>query len=132
MRKAIVMMLLAVTSSSTAAAWAKNYFWLIAALALACFAPGVAAQVSSGTAFAVAPGLLITNQHVVAGCSSIEILAADGHIDHCGGTAQLSKELGMPVEGPHIEDRFPNRVPVTSLALSGDWISPCQGGERAI
>jgi endonuclease G len=33
---------------------AKNYFWLVAALALACFAPDVAAQVSSGTAFAVA------------------------------------------------------------------------------
>src|SRR3989304_7333302 len=29
-----------------------------------------------------------------------------GHMDHCGGTAQLSKELGLPVEGPHIEDRF--------------------------
>ena len=56
----------------------KNYFWLIVALALACFAPGVAAQVSSGTAFAVAPALLITNQHVIAGCSSIDVFAADG------------------------------------------------------
>jgi hypothetical protein len=57
---------------------AKNYFWLVAALALACFAPGVAAQVTSGTAFAVAPGLLITNQHVIAGCSSVDVIAADG------------------------------------------------------
>lgn len=55
---------------------AKNYFWLV--VALTCFAPRVAAQVSSGTAFAVAPGLLITNQHVVAGCSFIEVIAADG------------------------------------------------------
>lgn len=57
---------------------AKNYFWLVVALALACFAPGVAAQVSSGTAFAVAPGLLITNQHVIAGCSSVDVFAVDG------------------------------------------------------
>ena len=52
----------------------KN-FWFIAAL---LFTPYVAAQVSSGTAFAVAPGLLATNQHVVAGCSSVDVLAADG------------------------------------------------------
>src|SRR3989304_10470128 len=57
---------------------AKNYFWFVAVLWLGCFVPSVAAQVSSGTAFAVAPGLLITNQHVIAGCSSIEIIAADG------------------------------------------------------
>ena len=56
----------------------KIYFWLLAALALACFAPGVAAQVSSGTAFAVAPGLLVTNQHVIAGCRSVDVIAADG------------------------------------------------------
>ena len=35
-----------------------------------------------------------------------KILLTHGHIDHCGGTAQLSRELGLPVEGPHIEDRF--------------------------
>jgi hypothetical protein len=50
-------------------------FWLIAAF---LFAPYAAAQVTSGTAFAVAPGLLVTNQHVVGGCSSVEVLASDG------------------------------------------------------
>ena len=40
---------------------AKNYGWLVTAFALACLAPGVAAQVSSGTAFAVAPALLAAN-----------------------------------------------------------------------
>ena len=35
-----------------------------------------------------------------------KILLTHGHMDHCGGTAQLSKELGLPVEGPHIDDRF--------------------------
>ncbi len=35
-----------------------------------------------------------------------KILLTHGHIDHCGGTAQLSRELGLPVEGPHPDDRF--------------------------
>jgi len=33
---------------------------------------------SSGTGFAVAPGLLVTNQHVVAGCQKLEVLSGDG------------------------------------------------------
>ena len=52
----------------------KN-LWLIAAL---LFAPYAAGQVSSGTAFAVAPGLLVTNHHVVDGCASVEVVASDG------------------------------------------------------
>ena len=52
----------------------KN-LWLIAAL---LFAPYAVAQISSGTAFAVAPGLLVTNQHVVEGCASVEVVASDG------------------------------------------------------
>lgn len=35
-----------------------------------------------------------------------KILLTHGHIDHCGGTAQLAAELGLPVEGPHRDDRF--------------------------
>lgn len=35
-----------------------------------------------------------------------KILLTHGHIDHCGGTAQLSQELGLPIEGPHVDDRF--------------------------
>ena len=35
-----------------------------------------------------------------------KILLTHGHIDHCGGTAQLAQELGLPVEGPHLDDRF--------------------------
>ncbi|MDO6415873.1 MBL fold metallo-hydrolase [Sphingomonas sp. BIUV-7] len=34
------------------------------------------------------------------------LLVTHGHIDHCGGTAILAKELGVPIEGPHAEDRF--------------------------
>ncbi len=35
-----------------------------------------------------------------------KILLTHGHIDHCGGTSQLSRERGLPVEGPHSDDRF--------------------------
>lgn len=45
---------------------------------LMLFVCSAKAQVSSGTAFSVAPQLLITNQHVVADCSTIEVVAPDG------------------------------------------------------
>ena len=35
-----------------------------------------------------------------------KILITHGHIDHAGGTAKLARELGVPIEGPHPEDRF--------------------------
>lgn len=35
-----------------------------------------------------------------------KLLVTHGHIDHCGGTGILARELGVPIEGPHEEDRF--------------------------
>jgi hydroxyacylglutathione hydrolase len=35
-----------------------------------------------------------------------KILLTHGHIDHCGGAALLSEQFGLPVEGPHVDDRF--------------------------
>jgi hydroxyacylglutathione hydrolase len=35
-----------------------------------------------------------------------KLLVTHGHIDHCGGTAILAAELGVPIEGPQEEDRF--------------------------
>ena len=35
-----------------------------------------------------------------------KILVTHGHIDHCGQAGILAKELGVPIEGPHEEDRF--------------------------
>lgn len=35
-----------------------------------------------------------------------KILITHGHIDHCGEAGKLAKELGVPIEGPHEEDRF--------------------------
>jgi glyoxylase-like metal-dependent hydrolase (beta-lactamase superfamily II) len=40
------------------------------------------------------------------GATLEKILLTHGHIDHCGGTAELSRRLQLPVEGPHEEDRF--------------------------
>ncbi len=35
-----------------------------------------------------------------------KVLLTHGHIDHCGGTAELAARLGLPVEGPQREDAF--------------------------
>jgi hydroxyacylglutathione hydrolase len=34
------------------------------------------------------------------------ILVTHGHADHCGGVAAMRDRLGVPVEGPHEDDRF--------------------------
>lgn len=35
-----------------------------------------------------------------------KLLVTHGHIDHCGLTGVLAERLGVPIEGPHPEDRF--------------------------
>lgn len=35
-----------------------------------------------------------------------KLLVTHGHMDHCGMTGVLAQELGVPVEGPHEDDRF--------------------------
>ncbi len=35
-----------------------------------------------------------------------KILVTHGHIDHCGQAGILARELGVPIEGPHEDDRF--------------------------
>ena len=35
-----------------------------------------------------------------------KILLTHGHIDHCGSAGIFAQELGVPIEGPHEEDRF--------------------------
>src|SRR5215211_1510523 len=40
------------------------------------------------------------------GVTPEKILLTHGHIDHAGGAAELKERLGVPVEGPHRDDRF--------------------------
>ncbi len=35
-----------------------------------------------------------------------KVLITHGHMDHAGGAAELAERLGLPIEGPHIEDKF--------------------------
>ena len=45
------------------------------------------------------------------------ILITHGHIDHAGGAAELAERRGLPIEGPHPDDRY--------------WIEGLEGqGER--
>jgi hydroxyacylglutathione hydrolase len=41
-----------------------------------------------------------------AGVSIEKILLTHGHIDHAGGTAELARRLGVPIEGPQREEDF--------------------------
>ncbi len=35
-----------------------------------------------------------------------KIWVTHGHLDHCGGAAELRERTGVPIEGPHPDDRF--------------------------
>jgi glyoxylase-like metal-dependent hydrolase (beta-lactamase superfamily II) len=35
-----------------------------------------------------------------------KLLVTHGHIDHCGLTGVFARELGVPIEGPHPDDKF--------------------------
>ena len=41
-----------------------------------------------------------------AGVTLEKLLVTHGHLDHCGQTGILAKELGLPIEGPQEADRF--------------------------
>ena len=43
------------------------------------------------------------NEH----CDVVEkILLTHAHVDHAGGTAELARQLNVPIEGPQIEEQF--------------------------
>lgn len=45
----------------------------------------------------------VANQN---GVTIEKLLVTHGHFDHCGETGKLAERLGVPIEGPHIEDKF--------------------------
>lgn len=40
------------------------------------------------------------------GATLAKILVTHGHVDHCGGVAEIAARAGVPVEGPQREDTF--------------------------
>lgn len=35
-----------------------------------------------------------------------KLLVTHGHLDHCAATSELAERLGLPIEGPHEDDKF--------------------------
>ncbi|MEQ8321172.1 MAG: MBL fold metallo-hydrolase [Rhodospirillales bacterium] len=54
-----------------------------------------------------------------AGCEIEKIMLTHGHADHAGGADELRERLGVPIEGPHIDDRFWIKDIPTSSAKYG-------------
>ena len=63
------------------------------------------------------PEILAAIEH--AGVSVEQIWLTHGHIDHVGGAAELRDALKVPIEGPHIADKFLLDNVVTSGARFG-------------
>ena len=40
------------------------------------------------------------------GCEIEKIMLTHGHADHAGAADELRERLGVPIEGPHIDDQF--------------------------
>ncbi|MCX7864579.1 MAG: MBL fold metallo-hydrolase, partial [Novosphingobium sp.] len=41
-----------------------------------------------------------------AGVTLEKVLVTHGHLDHCGLAGELAKQMSVPLEGPHMDDRF--------------------------
>jgi len=53
------------------------------------------------------------------GCTIEKILLTHGHADHAGAADELRERLGVPIEGPHIDDTFWIKDIPTSSAKYG-------------
>ena len=62
-----------------------------------------------------------------AGVTLEKILVTHGHMDHCGQAGVLAKEMGVPIEGPHRDDRFWIEMlddPAKRYGLDGESFEP--------
>ena len=57
--------------------------------------PCAKAQVSTGTAFSVAPQLLVTNHHVISGCSTLSVITPEGRRAASVVSAEASIDLAL-------------------------------------
>ncbi|WNJ98093.1 MBL fold metallo-hydrolase [Thalassospiraceae bacterium LMO-JJ14] len=53
------------------------------------------------------------------GCEIEKIMLTHGHADHAGAADELRERLGVPIEGPHIDDKFWIKDIPTSSAKYG-------------
>ena len=70
----------------------KSSLLLFAVLAII---PCAKAQVSTGTAFSVAPQLLVTNHHVITGCSKLSVVTPEGRRAASVVSAEASIDLAL-------------------------------------
>ena len=68
---------------------------LLVLLAVLAVLPCAKAQVSTGTAFSVAPQLLVTNQHVISGCSTLSVITPEGRRAASVVSAEASIDLAL-------------------------------------
>ena len=68
---------------------------LVVLLAVLAALPNAEAQVSTGTAFSVAPQLLVTNHHVISGCSKLSVVTPEGRRAASVVSAEASIDLAL-------------------------------------
>ena len=68
---------------------------LLVLLAVLAIMPCAKAQVSTGTAFSVAPQLLVTNHHVITGCSKLSVVTPEGRRAASVVSAEASIDLAL-------------------------------------
>ena len=68
---------------------------LLVLLAVLAVLPCAKAQVSTGTAFSVAPQLLVTNHHVISGCRALSVVTPEGRRAASVVSAEASIDLAL-------------------------------------
>ena len=68
---------------------------LVVLFAVLAVLPCAKAQVSTGTAFSVAPQLLITNHHVISGCRAVSVITPEGRRAASVVSAEASIDLAL-------------------------------------